>query len=167
MLGLCVLGSVRPRKWHLAVLLGCGVVFFWWMYQDTAVLNRMEEQAENLVRGLPYGHRVIHTLWSPPGWRIGPGHIVDRACIGRCFVYSNYEPSTRQFRVRIGPEGSPIVVSSPPAGLAMSQGTYVVQAADLPMAEIYQCDERDLSRLCMRQLVAGEINGRIGYHPPN
>ena len=69
-LGLCVLGCVLPRKWHLAGLLGCGVVFFAWMYQDTAALNRMEEQAENLVRGLPYGHRVVASIWSPPGWRI-------------------------------------------------------------------------------------------------
>ncbi len=165
-LGMCVLGCVPPRRWHLAALLGCGVVFFSWMYQDTALLNRIEEQAENLVRGLPYGHRVIPTLWSPPGWRIGPEHVVDRACIGRCFVYSNYEPSSRQFRVRVVPEGSPIVVSSPPAGLAMSEGRYIVQSADLPMAQIYQCDERDLSKLCMRELAAGEINGRIGYHPP-
>ena len=165
-LGLCVLGCVPPRKWHLAGLLACGVVFFAWTYQDTAALNRMEEQAENLIRGLPYGHRVVTSIWSPPGWRIAPEHVVDRACIGRCFVYSNYEPSTRQFRVRVRPEGSPIVVSSPPAGLAMSEGRYVVQFADLPMAQIYQCDEKDLGRLCIRDLAAGQINGRIGYHPP-
>jgi len=27
-------------------------------------------------------------------------HSVDRACIGHCFSYSNYEPSSGQFRVR-------------------------------------------------------------------
>ncbi len=47
------------------------------------MLNRMEEQAENLVSGLPYGHRVIPSIWTPPGWRIGAEHIVDRACIGQ------------------------------------------------------------------------------------
>jgi len=166
-LGLCVVGCLPPTRWHLAGLLGCGVVFFAWMYQDTAALNRMEEQAENLVRGLPYGHRVVPSIWSPPGWRIGPEHVVDRACIGRCFVYSNYEPSTRQFRMRVRPEGSPIVVSSPPTALAMSEGRYVVQSVDLPMVQIYQCDEKDLGRLCRRDLAAGEINGRLGYHPPN
>jgi hypothetical protein len=166
-LGLSILGCVQPRKWHLAVLLTCGVVFFWWMYQDTTRLNRLEEQAESLVRTLPYGHRVVPTIWAPQGWRIGAEHVVDRACIGRCFVYSNYEPSTRQFRVRIVPEGSPIVASSPPAALAMSDGKYVVQPADLPMAQIYQCDENDPSKLCIRQLAAGEVNGRISYQPPH
>ena len=162
----CILGCVRPQKWHLASLLACAAVFFSWMYQDTAVLNRMEAQAQSLVQSLPYGSRVIATLWSPPGWRVGPQHVVDRACIGRCFVYSNYEPSTRQFRIRVSPGGSPIVESSPAAGLAMSEGRYVVQLADLPLAQIYQCDARDITRLCMRELVAGEVNGRIGYHPP-
>jgi hypothetical protein len=41
-----------------------------------------------------------------------------------------------------------------------------VQPEDLPMAEIYQCDDHDLTQLCIRQLSAGEANGRIGYHPP-
>jgi hypothetical protein len=164
-MGLCVLGCVRPRKWHLAGLLGCGLVFFPWMYQDTGLLNRTEEQAQTLVSKLPYGRRVIPTIWTPSGWRIGAEHIVDRVCTGQCFSYSNYEPSSRQFRVRIGPEESPIVVSSPIASLAMREGTYVVQPADLPLAVIYQCDERDLSKLCIRDLSAGEATGRLGYHP--
>ena len=133
-MGLCVLGCVRPRTWHLASLLGCGLVFFPWMYQDTGLLNRMEEQARALVSKLPYGSRVVPTIWTPSGWRIGAEHVVDRACTGTCFSYSNYEPSSRQFRVRIKPEGSPIVVSSPVASLAMRDGTYVVQEADLPLA---------------------------------
>jgi len=29
----------------------------------------------------------------------------------------------------------------------------------------YQCDEKDLTRLCIRDLEAGETNGRIGYQP--
>jgi hypothetical protein len=165
-MGLCVLGCVRPRMWHLAGLLGCGLVFFPWMYQDTGFLNRMEGQAQALVSKLPYGSRIIPTIWTPSGWRIGAEHIVDRACTGRCFSYSNYEPSSRQFRVRIEPAGSPIVVSSPVASLAMRDGTYVVQATDLPLAVIYQCDERDLGKLCIRDLSAGEATGRLGYHPP-
>ncbi len=166
-MGLCILGCVRPQKWHLASLLALRGGFFLVDVSRSAVLNRMEAQAETLVRSLPYGHRVISTLWSPPGWRLGPEHVVDRACIGKCFVYSNYEPSTRQFRVRVSPEGNPIVVSSPAVSLAMNEGRYVATPADLPTAQIYQCDEQDLSKLCMRELAPGEINGRIGYHPPN
>ncbi len=164
-LGLCVLGSVQPRKWHLAGLSLCAAVFFTWLYQDTGVLNRMEKQAEDLVRGLPYGRRVTETIWAPPDSRIFfINHFVDRACIGRCFTYSNYEPSSGQFRVRVSP-GSPIVTDAAEASQAMEAGEYVVQPQDLPMTQIYQCDEKDLAKLCARELAAGEPNGRIGYRP--
>ncbi len=35
------------------------------------------------------------------------------------------------------------------------------------MMEIYQCDEKNLTKLCIRRLVAGEKNGRLGYKPPS
>jgi hypothetical protein len=87
--------------------------------------------------------------------------MVDRACIGRCFTYSNYEPGTGQFRLRISPQGSPIISNS---GLALEHGDYVVRPGDLPLAQIYQSDESDLTRLSIRNLSAGEKNGRIGHH---
>jgi hypothetical protein len=42
----------------------------------------------------------------------------------------------------------------------------VVREQDLPMNQIYQFDEKDLSKLCIRDLSAGEENGRLGYRPP-
>ncbi len=161
---LCALATVQPKKWHLAVLLGCAALFFAWMWQDTRTFNRMEEEAVNLVRELPTGTKVIQTIWSLPGYRVDADHIVDRACIGRCFSYANYEPSSGQFRIRVEPN-SPVVVASAADGLAMREGRYVVRPTDLPMVQIYQCDERDLTKLCLRELIAGEVNGRLGYHP--
>jgi hypothetical protein len=35
----------------------------------------------------------------------------------------------------------------------------------LPIKQIYQCDDKDLTTLCIRDLEAGEVNGRIGYKP--
>jgi hypothetical protein len=49
----------------------------------------------------------------------------------------------------------------------METGFYVVRQEDLPISQIYQCDEKDLSKLCIRELSAGEENGRIGYRPPS
>lgn len=165
-LGLCVLASVRPRMWHLAGLAACAAVFFYFIYQDTGVLNRMEQQAEDLMHDLPYGRRVVETISSEPDWRIWfINHIVDRACIGHCFAYANYEPSSGQFRVRVRP-GSPIVAPTPDVSEALEQGLYIVQPQDLPMTEIYQCDEQDLSKLCRRELTAGEKNGRLGHQAP-
>jgi hypothetical protein len=161
---LCTLATVQPKKWHLAALLGCAALFFGWMWQDTRTLNRMEEEAVNLVSGLPPGTKVIQTIWPLPGYRVDGEHIVDRACIGRCFAFANYEPSSGQFRIRVEPN-SPVAVASAVDGLAMREGKYVVRPTDPPMVQIYQCDERDLTKLCLRQLVAGEVNGRLGYRP--
>jgi hypothetical protein len=90
-------------------------------------------------------------------------HIVDRASIGHAFSYNNYEPSTQQFRVRASP-GNPIVVAGFATGDAIQTGRYVVQQQDLPMAQIYQCD-LSMTRLCMRALAAGEVNGKYGIQP--
>jgi hypothetical protein len=161
---LCVLGCLPPRKWHLISLASCAAIFFLWIYQDTAMLNRMEEQVVHLVKAVPQDGRVIATIWGPAGGRIVIEHIVDRACVGRCFSYSNYEPSSLQFRVRVRP-GSPVATASASDGLAMREGRYLVREEDLPMWQVYQCDADTFSTLCIRELRSGEVNGRIGYHP--
>jgi hypothetical protein len=161
--GFCVLGSLQPSKLVLSALVACAIVFFILQYRDTAVLNHMEQQAEVLVSQLPYGHRVSYTLNLKDDCRVNFRHMIDRACIGHCFTYSNYEPGTGQFRVRLSHQGSPLVSHS---GLALELGEYIVRPSDLPMAQIYQPDESDLTKLAIRELVAGEKNGRIGHHPP-
>jgi hypothetical protein len=165
--GLCLMGCLKPRKWHFAGFGACAIVFFAFLYQDTLVLNRMESNVERLVNGLPFGTRVIATIWAPPGSRVSfIGHIADRACIGRCFSYANYEPSSGQFRIRARP-GSPVVSASDDETEDMQAGEYQVQDEDLPVMEIFQCDERDLTKLCIRDLSSGEKNGRLGYKPPS
>ena len=159
---LCILGFLRPRRWILAGGIACATIFFRLQYQDTGTLNRMEQQAETLVSTLPYGSRVSYTLELSEPSRVNFRHFVDRVCIGKCFAYSNYEPGSGQFRIRISPTGSSIVSTS---SLAMELGEYVVRSADLPMAQIYQPDEADLTKLAIRNLTPGEKNGRLGHHP--
>jgi hypothetical protein len=164
-LGLCFLGCLKPRKWHLAGFGACAIVFFAFLYQDTARLNRMENEVEHLVAPLPFGTRVLSTIWAPLDSRISfISHFVDRACIGHCFSYANYEPSSGQFRIRVRP-GSPVAAGVDDDAEDMQAGEYEVQEEDLPMMEIYQCDEKDLTKLCIRSLAAGEKNGRLGYEP--
>jgi len=161
--GLCVLGSVKPRVWHLLGFAACAGVFFLWTYQDTRILNDMEAQVERMVSGLPYGQRVVETINAPGDSRLWfINHIVDRACIEKCFSYSDYEPPTGQFRIRVK-HGSPIVADSVEDSVNMQSGHYLVRPGDLPMNQIYQCDAKDFSKLCIRGLAAGEENGRLGY----
>ena len=167
-LGLGVLGCLRPRRWHLAGFSACAAVFFVFLYQDTGWLNRLEANAEMLVRDLPAGTRVIVTARAPADSRVTfIAHAAERACIGHCFSYANYEPASGEFRVRVR-KGSPVVTSSTDDAEDMASGEYEVDDTDLPLKQIYQCGGNDLTKLCIRDLEAGEVNGQFGPNPwPN
>jgi hypothetical protein len=154
---------MRPQKWQLAGFAAIAAIFFLYLYMDTGTLNRMEAQAETLVHQLPPEQRVVATIWPLPGSRVLIDHFVDRACIGQCYSYGNYEPSSGQFRVRAMPENG-IVTANFDDTDAIESGAYVVLPQDLPMSQIYQC-RPDMIELCIRPLAAGEQNGRIGYRP--
>ncbi len=160
----CWLATLRPRVWHGVALVGYAAIFFTLVYRDTGIFDRLESNAERITRELPPGTRVLATVFEPPDYRMVALHVVDRACVSHCFLYSNYEPATRQFRLRVA-EGSPVAVAVTEDSEEMQAGNYEVQEEDLPLKEIYQCDASDLTRLCIRDLQAGEKNGRIGYHP--
>ena len=158
--GLCVLGGLKQRKWHLAGFGILAVAFFGFLYQDTKTINQVESSAEQIAARLPYGTRVVPTVQAPGDWRVQfIGHTVDRACIGHCFVYSNYEPPSGQFRVRVG-KGSPLVTDSADDSEDMEGGSYLVQVSDPRLKRIYQCDPADFTRLCLRDLVEGETTGQ-------
>jgi hypothetical protein len=160
--GLCWIGCLPPRRWHLAAYSGIALVFFLFIYGDTAFLNRMEASAEEVTGKLPFGTRAVTTMHLPADYRAHFVHIVDRACIGHCFLVSNYEPSTRQFRIRVR-EDSPVAVATVDDSEDMQAGNYVVQPEDLPLEQIYQCDARDLTRICIHDLAANEKNGAINF----
>lgn len=161
----CILGAMLPRKWHLIALAAIAAVFFSFLYQDTAVVNRMEAQVEKLVRALPPGQRVLATIRKPDDSRVLVQHIVDRACIGHCFSYGNYEPPSAVFRVRES-AANPYVMANSEDTASMEEGTYTVQAKDLPAYQIYQCSE-DWTVLCIRPLEEDEDNDRLGVHLVN
>jgi hypothetical protein len=165
-LGICVLALLKPKKWHLAGFGACAAVFLTFLYQDTGWLNRLEANAEKLVAGLAPGARVVVTIDAPQNSRIQfIHHSVERACIGHCFSYANYEPASGEFRVRVQ-EGSPLVTSSTDTAEDMASGEYEVDETDLPLKQIYQCDAADLTKLCIRDLKPGDdLNVDIGRKP--
>jgi len=152
--GLCVLGLIPLRKWQIAGFGVCAVFFFYSSYRDTAMVSRVEANAAALISKMPTGTRIVPVVSAPDDWRVQfIAHSVDRACVGHCFSYSNYEPSSGQFRLRARP-GSPVVTDSADKSEAMSSGDYVVQLEDLPLISIYQCDDSDWTRLCAAPLSA-------------
>jgi hypothetical protein len=160
----CLLGALQPRKWHLPATAAIAAIFFTFLYQDTGTINRMEAQVEQLLRTVPRNSRVLATLKPPfPESRILVQHIADRACIGHCFSYGNYEPASAQFRVRATP-GNRYAMPSFDSAVNMEDGFYEVQPEDLPAYQVYQ-GSADGTKLCIRPLEAGEMNDRLGVHP--
>ncbi len=146
----CLLAAMRPRRWHLAGYFAIASVFFAMVYQDTAVANRMESQVEQLVRTIPPNQRVLGMIPPLPGSRILIQHMLDRSCIGYCFSYGNYEAAAGLFRVRATP-GNPYAMTDFDATSEMEEGTYRVEAADLPAYAVYPCQPFSLT-LCIRPL---------------
>jgi hypothetical protein len=164
--GLSLLACLKPRKLHFGGFAACAVLFFAFLYQDTGSLNRLEANAEKLTQYLPIGTRMLVTARAPADSRITfIGHAVERACIGHCFSYANYEPASGEFRVRVR-KGSPVATSSTDDAEDMASGEYEVDETDLPLKQIYQCDAADLTKLCIRDLAAGETNGRLSFKLP-
>ena len=162
--GLCLLALVKPRKWHLAGFAAVAAIFFTFLYQDTAWINRLESNAKSVLATLPPGAHIIPNLAAPTDWRIiFISHIADRACIAHCFTYSNYEAPSQQFRVRIRPQGSPLVTSSEDDAEDMEGGDYEVQDTDPPLTQLYQCDPTDRTKLCLRPLHVGDLTT---FSPP-
>lgn len=159
----CVLGAMRPSIWHLAGFAAIALAFFVFLCQDTAKINRMENEVALLVRTLPPNQRVMGTIQPPADWRVTTQHILDRACIGYCFSYGNYEAGCKMFRVRASP-GNPYVLDDYSLAIDMEDGDYKVQAADLPVFQVYQCGEEG-EQLCVHALQAGEENDDFGVHP--
>lgn len=154
--GLAVMNCGRSRNWFFVGFAACAAIFFVFLFQDTLALNRLEDDADRVVATLPVGSRIVPVLNAPDDWRAEfIYHVVERACIGHCFSYANYEPPSQEFRVRVYP-GSSIVTSSSDDAEAMARGDYVVKTSDPPLTAIFQCDDSDFTKLCAVPLRPGQ-----------
>jgi hypothetical protein len=154
--GLLVLASLRAPRWPVYGSVLCAAVFFVFLYQDTGKLDRMEATARDTVQKLPPGTRIVAVANAPDDWRIQfIYHSIERACIGHCFSFANYEPSSLQFRVRALP-GNYYVTTSVDQSDDMASGDYIVQQKDLPLTSVYQCDDQDWTQLCALPLRTGQ-----------
>jgi hypothetical protein len=154
--GMLVLASLRLPRWSVHGNIVCALLFFVFLYQDTGKLDRMEANARKIIQSLPVGTRIVAVANPLDDWRIEfIYHSIERACIGLCFSFANYEPSSLQFRIRALP-GNYVVTTSVDQSDDMSSGDYIVRKEDLPLTSIYQCDEADFTRLCALPLRAGQ-----------
>jgi hypothetical protein len=162
-LACCVMSGARPAKWHGVALTALAAMYFTLIYQEQRALNRMEAKVTQLVSQLPPRQRVTALLPYEGAEGGDFDAIVDRACVGRCFSYGDYEPGSSLFRIRAAPHNAFVVWTYRDA-IDLEHGKYVVQAPDLPLYQIYRCGPA-ITDLCIRSLRAGEVNGQPPASP--
>jgi hypothetical protein len=111
------------------------LIFAVYLFRDERSFNALEDRMEQVVAALPPGQRVVAAIETPT-LRVNPlTHMIDRVCVGRCYSYANYEPSTAQFRIRVM-EPNGIVASTYQESWALQGGRYIVRGRDLPIYDI-------------------------------
>lgn len=149
------LAMVPAKRWHAIAGLLTAAVFFGFLFVDDRSANRLEDRLTTIVNQLPAGQKVIFAP-APRAVRIESfTHLLERACIGRCYAYADYEPASHEFRVRVNGL-TPYVVPTYADSYSMQMGTYVVQRRDLPVYAITQCAPHD-PNYCIRSLHEGEV----------
>jgi hypothetical protein len=161
--GICfcaLLAGARPRRFERVAMLVIAVLFFAFLYHDERALNSFEDRMQDTVAALPAGQRVISAI-DDPSLRVNAlAHTIDRACIGHCYSYANYEPSTAQFRIRAENE-NPYVTNSYQDSWLMQMGFYVVKDRDLPL---YQVDLDASGRMVLKSLKVGAPCGSTKWN---
>jgi len=160
---LAILSRSSYRRWFLPAGLLTAAIFFAALYSDIGTAARVEAKMEKLVKTLPAGDRVVSFADLSNGEQFGNlsagegglahltkrvlllnrrsplwTHLVSRACVGHCFDYMNYEPSTGQFRIHAAP-GNPAVLATYVQIDDMQSGNYLVKASDLPLYALIRC----------------------------
>jgi hypothetical protein len=129
-------------------------IFFTCLYLDGLAFNRAESEVASLVEKLPPGQRVVAAM-SDSGARLNALlHVADRACIGHCFSYGNYEPATGQFRIRLtGP--NQVVAPDMKVVQEIEEGQHIVTPAEAPLYSVCPI-ANDPNRFYLRAIHAGE-----------
>lgn len=159
---ICALAAAAPpRRWQPYAATLIAAVFFAFLYRDEAILNSVEDRMARLASKLPANQRVLSAIQADSLRVNALAHMIDRVCIGRCYSYANYEPSTGQFRIRAVAD-NPIVVSTYLAAWELETGSYVTRDRDVPL---YEVNMDSSHRLVMRSLLPGVPNGITHWNP--
>jgi hypothetical protein len=148
-----VIASVRMLALEKVATATLLVLFFWFTYADERAISSVERKMAQAVATLPAGTRVIATVRDERLYTPALHHLIDRACIGRCFNFANYEPSTGQFRLRSKP-GNPYVLDNINDILDLENTEYVWRRPDIRVYRLQPCP--DGSNICVSELQVGE-----------
>lgn len=147
-----------------AVMLPAAVVYFGFLGLDYQYLNNAQDEFVRAATQIPAGARAVAAATGQPVQMNPLNHMLSRGCIGRCFNYGAFAPSSNAFRVRARP-GSPAVLDDSLDVDALQAGRFIVRPRDLPLYGVFLSSARPF-RLQVRPLEAGEKVPRQGVRVP-
>jgi hypothetical protein len=152
---LCItVGGARYGRGITRLSALVATAFFTFLYLDDRAFNAFENEITELVETLPPGQPVVAAIIDTDTRLNAPLHVVDRACIGHCFSYADYEPATAQFRIRVvGPNR--VAAATMAVVQEIEDGRHVVTPEEAPLYSLCLCDNA-AHRFCLRALQAGE-----------
>jgi hypothetical protein len=142
-------------RWHIVAMICVTGLFFFFAYVDGRAENEMEAGVEAITAALPRGARVVITLRDSPHGIGQTVHLLDRPCIGRCFDYANYEPSSGQFSLRANGPNAYVMFDEKDIE-DFGAGKYIVKRNDVPLYRIYLCRPHQHD-LCVDRAAVGEV----------
>jgi hypothetical protein len=149
-----VIGGGRHGRGMTRLSLLLAIAFFMFLYLDVRAINQVDAEITDLVSDLPPGQRVTASLFDSGSNLNGLVHVLDWACIGRCFDYANYEPPSAAFRVRVlGPNG--VVASTTAIGQEIEFGHHIVTPQEAPLYSLCPATNPD-RRFQLEKLTAGD-----------
>jgi hypothetical protein len=130
--------------------------FFGLLYLKSLSFSQVESELARLTSNLPPGERVVAEFQDYDSPRLnGLVHVTSSVCLGRCWDYGNYEPSSGAFALRVsGPNG--IVTDQPSVVNEIESGQHVVTPAEAPVYTVCQSKETN-GGFELRRLGAGEV----------
>lgn len=119
---------------------------------DWSAMSRLQRNMDQAITTLPRGSRVVsamgNSLFDP---------ALYRSCTGRCFVWSDYQPSSGAFRVRAEVQNN-FVVGRFEDYLALETGSYRLPELPFPVWEVAPCESpAPAENVCLRLLSSGDV----------
>jgi hypothetical protein len=147
-----VVARMRMNMLEKAASIILVAAFFSLSYVDERALNGIEAKVAQATATLPRGARVISTLRDPRLYVQALEHVVDRPCIGHCYNFANYEPSTGQFRVRAEPGNTFVLANYDDIG-DLQHDLFVFDRPGINLYRLFPCAG---TNICAAMVKLGE-----------
>lgn len=157
-------GAPRRAIFLAALLCVLAVPYFAFLVVDYRSLNQAQEEFLRAARQVPAGARTVAAATGLPVQMNPLNHMLSKACIGYCFSYGAYVPSSKAFRLRARP-GSPVVLDDSLDVDQLQAGKFVVRPRDLPLYGVF-LESATPFRLKVLPLRAGDRIPRQGVRIP-